>query len=155
MPLKITTETDLVRLLSKHSFAVGNQFHETQRVIPKNTPIEHMMMFYKDFLMCWHEKFDGMIITGAPVETMDFEDVEYWDEITQIFSWARTHVTSTLLYLLGSTGRIVLSLRHANIRCLRRCSVSSASTHWIRNCQYFVDSTMYSICRRADTPVAS
>jgi len=63
---------------------------------PKNTPIEHMMMFYKDFDVLAHEKFDGMIITGAPVETMDFEDVEYWDEITQIFSWARTHVTSTL-----------------------------------------------------------
>ena len=63
MPLKITTETDLVRLLS-------------------NTPL--------------HEKYDGMIITGAPVEQMDFEEVTYWDEITEIFDWARTHITSTL-----------------------------------------------------------
>ena len=63
---------------------------------PKNTPIEHMMMFYRDFESMRNEKFDGMIITGAPVEQLDYEDVSYWDEITGIFSWARTHVTSTL-----------------------------------------------------------
>ncbi len=63
---------------------------------PKNTPVEHMLMFYKDFDILRNEKFDGMIITGAPVETMPFEDVAYWDEITQIFDWAKTHVTSTL-----------------------------------------------------------
>jgi homoserine O-succinyltransferase len=55
-----------------------------------------MMMFYKDFDLLRDQKFDGMIITGAPVETMPFEDVAYWDEITQIFTWAHTHVTSTL-----------------------------------------------------------
>ena len=54
------------------------------------------MMFYRDFESMRNEKFDGMIITGAPVETMDFEDVTYWDEITDIFAWAKTHVTSTL-----------------------------------------------------------
>ena len=63
---------------------------------PKNTPIEHMMMFYRDFEKMRDEKFDGMIITGAPVEQMDFEDVNYWDEISTIFDWARNHVTSTL-----------------------------------------------------------
>ena len=63
---------------------------------PKNTPIEHMMMFYRDFAEMRQEKFDGMIITGAPVEQLDFEEVGYWDEITDIFAWARTHVTSTL-----------------------------------------------------------
>ena len=63
---------------------------------PKNTPIEHMMMFYKDFDKIRKEKYDGMIITGAPVEDMDFEKVSYWSEITDIFDWARTHVTSTL-----------------------------------------------------------
>ena len=63
---------------------------------PKNTPIEHMMMFYRDFEKMRDEKFDGMIITGAPVEQMEFEDVNYWDEITRIFAWARNHVTSTL-----------------------------------------------------------
>ena len=55
-----------------------------------------MMMFYRDFAAMRNEKFDGMIITGAPVETLDYEQVSYWDEITDIFDWARTHVTSTL-----------------------------------------------------------
>jgi homoserine O-succinyltransferase len=63
---------------------------------PKNTPIEHMMMFYKDFEALSKENFDGMIVTGAPIEQMKFEDVEYWDEIKQIFDWAHRHVTSTL-----------------------------------------------------------
>ena len=63
---------------------------------PKNTPIEHMMQFYRDFNAMKDEKFDGMIITGAPVETLDYEEVSYWDEITSIFNWAKTHVTSTL-----------------------------------------------------------
>jgi homoserine O-succinyltransferase len=63
---------------------------------PKNTPIEHMMMFYRDFEQMRTQKYDGMIITGAPVETLDFEDVTYWEEVRDIFLWARTHVTSTL-----------------------------------------------------------
>lgn len=62
----------------------------------KNTPIEHMMMFYKDFEVLEKEKFDGMIITGAPIEQLDYEDVEYWQEISRIFEWADTHVTSTM-----------------------------------------------------------
>ena len=62
---------------------------------PKNTPIEHMMMFYKDFDELRNKKFDGMIITGAPVEQFDFQEVTYWDEVSGIFEWAKTHVTST------------------------------------------------------------
>ena len=96
MPLKITTETDLVRLLSNTPLQMEINFMKLKSHTPKNTPIEHMMMFYRDFESMRNEKFDGMIITGAPVETMDFEDVTYWDEITEIFDWARTHVTSTL-----------------------------------------------------------
>ena len=96
MPLKITTETDLIRLLSNTPLQLDISFMKLKSHTPKNTPIEHMMMFYRDFEVMRDEKFDGMIITGAPVETMDFEDVFYWDEITTIFDWARTHVTSTL-----------------------------------------------------------
>lgn len=62
----------------------------------KNTPVEHMKAFYRDFELMKEEKFDGMIITGAPVEHLDYEEVNYWDEIKEIFDWARTHVTSTL-----------------------------------------------------------
>ena len=96
MPLKITTETDLVRLLSNTPLQMEISFMKLKSHTPKNTPIEHMMMFYRDFESMRNEKFDGMIITGAPVETMEFEDVSYWDEITDIFVWAKTHVTSTL-----------------------------------------------------------
>lgn len=96
MPLKITTETDLVRLLSNTPLQVEISFMKIKSHTSKNTPIEHMKTFYTDFDQMRHEKYDGMIITGAPVEQMDFEEVTYWDEITEIFDWARTHVTSTL-----------------------------------------------------------
>ena len=96
MPLKITTETDLIRLLSNTPLQLEISFMKLKSHTPKNTPIEHMMMFYRDFAEMRKEKFDGMIITGAPVEQLEFEDVTYWDEMTDIFAWARTHVTSTL-----------------------------------------------------------
>ena len=96
MPLKITTETDLIRLLSNTPLQLEISFMKLKSHTPKNTPIEHMMMFYRDFEEMRQEKFDGMIITGAPVEQLECEDVSYWDEITDIFAWARTHVTSTL-----------------------------------------------------------
>ena len=95
-PLKITTETDLVRLLSNTPLQLEISFMKLQSHTPKNTPIEHMMMFYKDFAELRQHKFDGMIITGAPVEQFAFEDVTYWNEMKEIFSWAKTHVTSTL-----------------------------------------------------------
>ena len=96
MPLKITTETDLIRLLSNTPLQMEVSFMKLKSHTPKNTPIEHMMMFYRDFEKMRDDKFDGMIITGAPVEQLDFEDVNYWDEITGIFAWARNHVTSTI-----------------------------------------------------------
>ena len=96
MPLKITTETDLIRLLSNTPLQLEISFMKLRSHTPKNTPIEHMMMFYRDFEQMRNEKYDGMIITGAPVETLDFEDVTYWDEMQDIFQWARTHVWSTM-----------------------------------------------------------
>ncbi len=96
MPLKITTETDLIRLLSNTPLQMDITFMKLKSHTPKNTPVEHMMMFYKDFEILKQRKFDGMIITGAPVETYDFEDVTYWDEMKEIFTWAKTHVQSTL-----------------------------------------------------------
>lgn len=96
MPLKITTETDLIRLLSNTPLQMEISFMKLKSHTPKNTPIEHMLMFYRDFEEMKDEKYDGMIITGAPVEQLDFEEVTYWDEITGIFRWAKTHVTSTL-----------------------------------------------------------
>ena len=96
MPLKITTETDLLRLLSNTPLQMEISFMKLKSHTPKNTPIEHMMLFYKDFDILRKQKFDGMIITGAPIEQLDYEDVNYWGEITEIFDWVRTNVTSTL-----------------------------------------------------------
>ncbi len=96
MPLKITTETDLIRLLSNTPLQIDVIFMKLKSHTSKNTPIEHMKQFYIPFDELKKQKFDGMIITGAPVEGMSFEEVNYWDEIQEIFDWARTHVTSTL-----------------------------------------------------------
>ncbi len=96
MPLKITTETDLIRLLSNTPLQLDIHFMKVKAHTSKNTPIEHLQAFYRDFELMRDEKFDGMIITGAPVEHLDYSEVNYWDEMSDIFSWARTHVTSTL-----------------------------------------------------------
>ncbi len=102
MPLKITTETDLIRLLSNTPLQMDICFMKLQSHTPKNTPVEHMMMFYKSFEELSSQKFDGMIITGAPIENMDYEAVEYWAEIQTIFNWSRTHVTSTMFLCWGA-----------------------------------------------------
>lgn len=102
MPLKITTETDLIRLLSNTPLQMDICFMKLQSHTPKNTPVEHMMMFYKSFEELSSQKFDGMIITGAPIENMDYEAVEYWAEILAIFNWSRTHVTSTMFLCWGA-----------------------------------------------------
>ncbi len=96
MPLKITTETDLLRLLSNTPLQLEIMFMKLKSHTPKNTPVEHMMMFYKDFEILKTQKFDGMIVTGAPVEHLEYEQVSYWDEISAIFEWAKTNVTSTI-----------------------------------------------------------
>lgn len=96
MPIKITTETDLIRLLSNTPLQIDIQFMKLKSHTSKNTPIEHMMAFYEDFEDMRDEKFDGLIVTGAPVEQIAYEDVSYWDELVRIFDWAKTHVTSSL-----------------------------------------------------------
>ena len=96
MPLKITTETDLIRLLSNSPLQIEIDFLQLKSHTPKNTPIEHMMAFYRNFDEIRKSNYDGMIITGAPVELLDFEQVKYWKEVTDIFEWAHRHVTSTL-----------------------------------------------------------
>ena len=96
MPLKITTETDLIRLLSNSPLQIELSFMKVKSHTSKNTPVEHMQAFYTDFEEMRHHKYDGFIITGAPVEHLDFEEVGYWEEMTEIFEWARHNVTSTL-----------------------------------------------------------
>lgn len=102
MPMKVTTETDLVRLLSNTPLQLEIYFMKLKSHTPKNTPIEHMMMFYKDSQELMRQKFDGMIVTGAPIETLPFEQVDYWGEIVEILDWARTNVQSTLYLCWGA-----------------------------------------------------
>lgn len=102
MPLKITTETDLIRLLSNSPLQIEIEFLGLSSHTPKNTPVEHLMMFYTNFSRMKDTFYDGMIITGAPVEMLPFRDVTYWDELTEIFDWARTHVTSTFYICWGA-----------------------------------------------------
>ncbi len=102
MPMKVTTETDLIRLLSNTPLQLEVYFMKLKTHTSKNTPIEHMMMFYRDAAELMQHKFDGMIVTGAPVEDIPFEDVDYWEEIKGVFDWARTHVESTLYLCWGA-----------------------------------------------------
>jgi homoserine O-succinyltransferase len=95
MPLKIATETDLVRLLSNTPLQIEIDFLKLSTHESKNTPREHMQAFYKEFDEVSQQNYDGLIVTGAPVELIDFEDVTYWGEVSKVFDWARKHVTSS------------------------------------------------------------
>lgn len=96
MPLKITTETDLLRLLSNTPLQLEIDFLKIKGHTPKNTPVDHMQQFYKESDVLFKKNYDGMIITGAPVEQLPFEDVTYWDELKEIMDWAEHHVFSTM-----------------------------------------------------------
>jgi homoserine O-succinyltransferase len=102
MPDKITTETQLLRLVGNTPLQVNVVFLKTASYTPTNTAADHMEAFYQTFEDVKRRKFDGMIITGAPVETMAFEDVDYWDELRDIMAWSRTHVFSTLHICWGA-----------------------------------------------------
>jgi len=102
MPVKITTETDLIRLLSNSPLQVELDLIKLSTHTSKNTPKEHMETFYKDFKSIINHKYDGLIITGAPVEQMSFEEVIYWKELTEILTWAKSNVTSSLFICWGA-----------------------------------------------------
>ena len=102
MPTKIATETQILRLLSNTPLQVDVELMQTVTHVAKNTSQEHLTKFYKSFDEVKHEKFDGMIVTGAPVEQMEFEEVDYWDELCSIFEWAKTNVYSTFYIFWGA-----------------------------------------------------
>ena len=110
MPTKIATETQIARLLANTPLQVHMTLLQTASHAATHVSAAHLEAFYKTFDEVKNNRYDGMIITGAPVEQMDFEEVTYWDEITEIFDWARTHVTSTLYICWAAPGRIVSSL---------------------------------------------
>ncbi len=102
MPIKITTETDLIRLLSNSPLQIEIDFIKTKSHTSKNTPIEHLMQFYIDFDDIQNHKYDGLIITGAPVEQIEYEDVNYWSELCEIFDWAKENVTARMFICWGA-----------------------------------------------------
>ena len=102
MPTKIETETQLMRLLSNSPLQVNLTLVSTSTYTGKHTPIEHLERFYKSFDEIKNKKFDGMIITGAPVENIEFSDVLYWKELEEVFEFAKNNVTSTIFICWGA-----------------------------------------------------
>ena len=102
MPTKVVTETQLSRLLGNTPLQVNLSLMHTTSHPSKNTPQDHLLSFYKDFDELKHRKFDGMVITGAPVEQLPFEEVDYWQELCQIMEWSKTNVHSTLHICWGA-----------------------------------------------------
>lgn len=102
MPLKEDTEVQLMRSLSNTPLQLDVTFLTTVTYVGKNTATSHLDTFYLTYEDVKDQKFDGLIITGAPVETMDFEDVAYWEELKQIMDWSETNVTSTLHICWGA-----------------------------------------------------
>ena len=102
MPTKIVTETQLSRMLGNTPLQVHLELMMLSSHKPKNTPEEHLLAFYKTFEDLKDRKFDGMVITGAPVENMPFEKVNYWEELKQIMEWSKDHVHSTFHICWGA-----------------------------------------------------
>jgi homoserine O-succinyltransferase len=102
MPTKIDTETQLLRLLSNSPLQVEVELLQVKSHKSKNTSAEHMLKFYKTFDEICDQKYDGMIVTGAPVENLEFEQVDYWEELCTIFEWSKKHVYSTFHICWGA-----------------------------------------------------
>ena len=102
MPTKIDTETQLARVLGNTPLQIELELIAPSGHVSKNTSKEHMLAFYKTFDQVKHRTFDGVIITGAPVELMDFEEVDYWPELCEIMEWSKTHAHSTLNICWGA-----------------------------------------------------
>ena len=102
MPTKIATETQLSRVLGNTPLQVNLELMHTSSHVSKNVSQEHLLSFYKSFDELKHRKFDGMVITGAPVEMMPFEEVDYWEELCQIMEWSKTNVHSTFHICWGA-----------------------------------------------------
>ncbi|MBR2836574.1 MAG: homoserine O-succinyltransferase [Coriobacteriales bacterium] len=102
MPKKIETETQILRLLSKSPIQVNVDFMTVSSHESRNTPQDHLVKFYDTFDHLKDNRYDALIVTGAPVEQLDFDDVDYWNELCDIFDWSRTNVYSTLFICWGA-----------------------------------------------------
>ena len=131
MPLKEDTEVQLLRSLSNTPLQLDITFLTTSSYVGKNTATSHLDTFYLSYEDVKNKKYDGLIITGAPVETMEFEDVAYWEELKQIMEWSKTNVTSTLHICWGAQAGLYY---HYNIRKLDLSEkLSGVYLHQVRN----------------------
>lgn len=115
MPTKIVTETQLLRKLSNTPLQIQVELLQMASHVSQNTDASHLASFYTTFDQIKDKRYDGMIITGAPVENLDFADVDYWPELCDIMEWTKTHVHSTPPCMLGGSSRPLLPLRHSQI----------------------------------------
>lgn len=125
MPTKITTETQILRKLSNTPLQVEVELLQTASHDSKNTAAEHLETFYTTFDAVRDEHFDGLIITGAPVERLEFEEVDYWPELCEIMEWSKTHVHSTLHICWGAKPASTITTACPSTSCPRRCSACS------------------------------
>jgi homoserine O-succinyltransferase len=102
MPDKIRTETQFARLLGANPLQIEMTLIKMTSHTPKNTSAEHILAFYRDFADVKHEYFDGLVVTGAPIELLDFEKVTYWDELREVFNWTQSHVHSSFYICWGA-----------------------------------------------------
>lgn len=102
MPVKEVTETDLLRSLANTPLQVELDLFHMDKHVSKNTPREHMDVFYKTFDQIKHQRYDGLIITGAPIEHLEFEQVDYWDVLCEVLEWSKTMVSSTMHICWGA-----------------------------------------------------
>ncbi|HHU19903.1 MAG TPA: homoserine O-succinyltransferase [Bacilli bacterium] len=127
MPDKERTETQLLRLLSNSPLQVSVDFIHTETYQSKNVRKSHLEKFYQTFSEIKDQRYDGMIITGAPVEHFDFEEVDYWDELVEIMEWTKEHVTSTLNICWGA--QAALYYHYGITKTMRKEKISGIYSH--------------------------
>ena len=127
MPTKIATETQIARLLANTPLQVHMTLLQTMSHEATHVSAAHLEAFYKTFDEVKHNRYDGMIITGAPVETMDFEQVDYWPELCEIIDFSETNVYSTLHVCWGAQAGLYYHTASARSCCLPRCSACSST----------------------------
>jgi len=158
MPLKIITETQLLRLMGNTPLQVEITLLHPESHDSKNTPASHMDNFYTAFASVSHEMFDGMIITGAPVEQLDFEEWTYWEELCEIMDWTRSHVFSTMHICVGAQAglyyhydvpKYVLDKKVFGIFPHRICKVGSPLLRGFDDI-FYVPHSRYAETRRED-----
>ena len=150
MPTKIMTETQILRLLSNTPIQVDITFIRMGTHESKNTPTIHLDTFYESLDDVLHQRFDGLIMTGAPVETLPFDQVDYWPELVRLMDWSRTNVWSSLHICWGAQAGL---FHHYGIqKCRRRCSAFSPTGCSIPPSLSCAASTKFSSRRIPATP---